>query len=335
MKLDLNTVFDAGLKVIFEENRRGDEHLAHVSHLGKCLYQTLLSRERAPEIKREGKDLQFLLKGLHDEAYIVDVLKAGLRAQYAAEGWNVLTGVVISDEDFELAGHLDIELARRDCRDCCSWLMREAPVGNAPARWVCASGNGTSCMSFAEDELHGIERRLIEIKTTQWRELWVDMGELGKPNKKGERKPIKTRVAPGPYPEPYTEHRFQAIGYCRRRPLNPDGKHMPYSVFQWDRALNGWHQYPAPGEWYDSDDEEWLELHDAWTWKIVELTAPGSDPVANGIATEAGDGRLAGRPPNDKACTYCPFVQCALNRNPKNPGFAPPILTDIQEDVFA
>lgn len=161
------------------------------------------------------------------------------------------------------------------------------------------------------------ERVIVEIKTTQWHERWEHLGEIGK---KGM--PIKTKVLPGPRPEPSITHRLQALGYARRRDIRW------YSIFQWDRALHGFHQYPGPGQWYDAEDPTWLAKHDSWTKLVLDLTDPASHPVEMGIATIDGNGQIVGKPPEDWMCGYCDYSQCARNINKNNTEHA------IEEMVF-
>ena len=264
--MDLVSVFERGALELLVSSRRGDEDEAHVSDLGKCLFQTYLRRSGAEKAEPSLRSAQLLMKGLHDEKFVMETLQRGLPARYVA----------IRPDDIreDLTGHIDIILL---------------------------------------DEATGY-RRLVEVKTTTWREkdTWLDLGEIS--GKTG--KPIKTRVrtSVGPYPKPSTAYRLQAIGYCQRQAVNTDGKHMPYTILQWDRNLNGIHQYPAPSEWYDSDEPEWLALHDKWTREVIDLTDPSKNPVAMGIAI-AGPGGLYGRPPEDWMCSYCDYTQCASNRS--------------------
>lgn len=255
--MDLVSAFERGALELLASSRRGDEHEAHVSDLGRCLYQTYLRRSGAEKAAASLRTAQLLMKGLHDEKYIMQVLARGLPGGYRF--------IRTDDIHEDLTGHIDLIIL---------------------------------------DEATGY-RRLVEIKTTTWKEGWADLGEIGK-----RGKPIKTRVPPGPYPEPSIANRLQAIGYCQRQSTNPDGKHMPYTILQWDRNLNGIHQYPARVEWYDSDEPEWLALHDDWTREVIDLTDPSKNPVAMGIAIPGPNG-LYGRPPEEWMCSYCDYTQCA------------------------
>jgi hypothetical protein len=271
--LNLCDVFESGLRRVHEDSKRGDEHLPHVSHLGKCLLQTWFSRSRFEQIEPSVRKMQLLQKGRHDEEYIAYNLAVGL-VQHLAD-W--IIDSIQSNGD--LTGHVDL-------------VLLNVKTGY---------------------------RLLIEIKTTEWRTGWLSPDECiaqGLPVAIGKRgKPIKLAVKPGPYKEVRDDHRLQALGYALRLPKNPDGKHVPYAIFQFDRNLNGFHQYPAPGEWFDAEDPVWRNKHDEQTKKVITQTDPELTPQALNIAVMRSDGKYIGQPVSEKECSFCPYAQCALNKN--------------------
>jgi len=305
VNIDLEAAFERGLIAQFEANRRNDEEAPHVSDLGQCGLAVSLRRSGAEQLPKDTRTLQLMQKGLHDEEYVVGMLAAGL----AGDGWRIIRSGVLAD-GLDLVGHLDVEIARMCC-DHNNWADLDV------FGWSCNCGP----IRTAYDDLEGIfpepvEYAYIEVKTTQWHERWEHLGEIGK-----RGLPIKTKVLPGPRPEPSVAHRLQALGYVLRRLHPGQKKPMPYAIFQHDRALNGFKQYPKAGEWYDPADAEWLARHDR-ALEIVALTAPGIDPVEAGLATINADGQLEGKAPEEWMHSYCNYFQCALNTNKLNPKHA-------------
>jgi hypothetical protein len=294
---DLCARFDIGLRIAFEESRRGDEHLAHSSHLGHCLLKTWFSRSRYPEIPKSTRTYQLLLVGLHiEKQYVVEIFRQAYAERFE-DGWNVLTEISMHEEG-ELTGHLDIEIARVKGKDG-QW----ARWSRLYEEW--REPGSSQVMVVADEE---IERRIIDVKTTEWK--WGNRGDVSA--KTG--KPIKSR---GPYPEVSVTHRLQALDYALQRPVGPDGKRAKYAIFQWDRNLNGYYQYPAPGEWFDPDNEDWLAVHAQWRQNVIDLTNPEVHPAISGIAELNENGMLVGRPPEEWQCDFCGFYQCANNKNPE------------------
>jgi len=295
---DLCARFGQGLKADFDSSRRDDEHLAHSSHLGHCLLKTWFSRSKYPEIPKSTRTYQLLLVGLHiEKSYIVNVFRKAYEA-HPEDGWQVLTEINFSEED-DLTGHLDFELARVKGKNG-QW----AHWGRLYEEWH-ESDRHCEARDVKDEE---IERLILDVKTTEWK--WANRG--AKSEKTGNE--IKSR---GPFPEASITHRLQAMDYALHRPVNLNGKHAPFAIFQWDRNLNGYHQYPAPGEWFDPDNEDWLAIHADWKRKVIELTDPSRNPVETGIATRDANGMLVGDPPEAWQCKFCPFYQCANNDNPE------------------
>jgi hypothetical protein len=198
------------------------------------------------------------------------------------EGWTIERSGTLSAMFSDLAGHLDFTLAF-----------------HAP---------------------EGIYRAVIDVKTTEWREVWEPTGELDEVT----QKPLKTKTYI-PYEDaPGRTAILQVLTYSRGLPKNPDGKHAPFAIMQHCRRSFLMAQFPGPGEYYDADDQDLLSEWIAEKGAVVEKTFPGADPVATGIATRNIVGDLMGEPPLDTynnkgvtwACRYCDFYGCARNANP-------------------
>lgn len=310
MNVDLEAAFSAGLRTNFELGRRDDGADAHASDLGKCKLAVWFRRNGHAEMKNDDRGLQMLLKGLHDEDYIVDQLSTGL----GSSGWRIIRSGTL-ELDSDLTGHLDIEIARMPCPKCEQFMALDLDT-----LFYCENCDlNEECVPD-----HTTQFAYIEIKTTQWKERWEHLGEIGK-----RGFPIKTKILPGPRSEPSRTHRLQALAYVMRRRYAGMREAMPYAIFQWDRALNGFKQYPKAGEWYDPKDPQWLALHDQETADVLSLTAPGTDPIKTGIATLNADGELEGKAPEEWMHSYCNYFQCALNTNKLNPKFS-----GATEDAF-
>jgi len=158
----------------------------------------------------------------------------------------------------------------------------------------------------------GIERRYIEIKTTEWVETWEDKpGVLTATGRQARRKVFVPRED-----GPSETHILQSGGYCLECEPNPDGKHMPFAIVQFDRRSNQVTQFPGDGDWYHPN-EPWLysQLVSAKA-EILETTAPGSDPVETGAALVNNDGELVGIPKAKWMCGYCDNALCPSLTNP-------------------
>lgn len=305
---DLKAAFRRGLAAY--DTPRGDEEAAHVSDLGGCLFKTWARRNGEPQVTRSAKTRASLQAGLRDEDWIVDRIQKGLEAE-PAEGWRIARSGVLAAES-DLVGHMDVEIARLACEDCDGWLELSTNDRMGTSVWLCGNSGCRSGLIMPYDT-KGVERKIFDVKTTEWKEDWVETGDYhpnGKPVKKRVRKPWPD--APGDMPL------LQVYGYAYRRPRNPDGTIMPYAIAQWcraslDMAVFGWHEQ---GE---STFERIARLHDQRTLEVTERTGPGVNPVAAGIAVLASSGALAGFPREPKwECAYCANAMCALNVNPDN-----------------
>jgi hypothetical protein len=297
--LNLEERWSVGLSGLLAGSRRDDERAAHSSDLGKCLLQTFFRRSGYTKFEGADRRKLLLLKGLHDEDFVLNVLEEGL----VAESWFLLRHGELSYEA-ALVGHLDCEIARAKCKNCEIFMQFDAAL----EFFTCSACHDAFGTNHAD-----VEYRLIECKTTTWFERWADLGEIGK-----RGKPIKTRIEPGPYPEPLPSQRLQALDYA----LNAREKPIPYAIFQFDRGLNGVKQYPDAGEWYDPLEPEWLEKHHKTRDLVLQKTSPGSDPIASGIAFEKEG--LTGVPPDEEEfwCKYCEYAQCTKNVSHDNPNFS-------------
>lgn len=166
-------------------------------------------------------------------------------------------------------------------------------------------------------------RCVVDIKTSEWRQTYEGTGEYGSTGKEKRRKIYL------PYDDaPGRAAILQVVGYARRLPLNPDGKHPPAAIMQYCRRSFQMAQFPSEGGWWDTDEAELVREHDEETREVLEQTAPGVDPLVAGIAMEVPSHDLTGTmlsgfPPMDTvksdgsswACMYCEFAGCARNAN--------------------
>jgi hypothetical protein len=303
---DLKAAWIKGLE--FFDTKRGDELALHVTDNGKCDFQVWGRRNGYDQIANGPKTRARLQAGLHMESFVYDRITAGL-----ADGWQIIsTGLRVTDDDGRI-GHLDALIGRSKCL-CGAWCDAIHEYADAPGEF------SVHCSACGDDAPEGddvvIQRAYFDVKTTAFKEVWVESGEFfpdtGRPIKR------KTYV---PYDDfPGAGYHFQSGGYCRMLPPNPDGKHMPYYVAAFD-----WYSKDfVPFGPFDSDEPGFVAKLDAETAHKLAVTAPGVDPVAAGIATLRLDGAMAGSPPEDTfnakgkswACGYCNFAECALNTNP-------------------
>lgn len=266
---------------------RGDELDAHLSDLGKCKFDVHSRRSGKPRVFRSVATALRLQKGLHDEKFIVDRIFEGLDP---AEGWQLMIDEVVTGE---ITGHIDMIIARAKCQlHCGSWMVRDD--AGSPVTWYCECAPQHNYKEL----MCGIERRLIEIKTTEFKKSG---GEFVPKN--GSAKET---------------HILQAGGYALELPKNPDGKHMPFAIVEYCRRSNTVCQWPAAGEWFYPDEPHianWVAQERA---EVIDLTAPGVDPVAAGIAFMDSNGLMYGSPPEKFWCRYCDNALCAMNENPDN-----------------
>lgn len=296
MDLDLKSAFELGLKSY--GGPRGDEAAAHVSDLSKCLFEVWGRRNAEPQVQRGAKSLAAMQSGLRDETWIIDRIERGL----TQDGWRVFRSGELPPES-DLTGHIDAELARAKCPVCEAWMR----LSKETRRWSCPGYCVGQVFSY-DYELIAIERSLIEVKTTEWKEEWFETGEY-----RDTGMPIKARRRV-PWPDsPKLSHRLQAMGYVQRRPRNPDGRHMPFAIIEWCRS-----SFALKVDWFDGEDPVLLALHAERTRQVIEGTGPGIDPVKAGVAFLTRSGGLSGLPREKWQCGYCSHAMCASNVSKDN-----------------
>jgi hypothetical protein len=297
--LSLKSAFEKGLQAF--DVPRGDEEAAHVSDLGKCLFDVWARRNGEPQVVRSAKTRAMLQAGLRDEDWIVDRIQKGLDP---AEGWRVAKSGVLAAES-DLVGHMDVEIARLRCFKCGNWQNL------AGDQWLCFVTGCTSGVISPYDT-EGVERKIFDVKTTEFKEQWVETGAYY-----DSGKPVKTRTRVPWDDAPGDMALLQVYGYAKRRPRNPDGSIMPIMIVQWCRAS----MQMAEFGWYSEGDRTFsriARLHEARTQEVIATTKPGSDPVQSQIAYVTASGLLAGYPRENWQCKYCSNAMCALNVNPDN-----------------
>jgi hypothetical protein len=252
---DVVAAVAAGLAA--HDKPRGDEDALHASDLGKCRL-AVWARRNGHAVPGSPEYVSFSSRSRAR-------MQAGLRdeewlmnlalAPLQAEGW----GIDRSPElpaGLDLVGHLDAVLWR--------------PVAG------------------------GIERALVEVKTTAWKECWVETDEP-----KPDGKSFYKRKVYRPYDDaPGRLATLQAGAYARRLPKNPDGHQPPFGILQMDRNT----QQMAWFGWYDAEDADLVLDEQA---ELLRLAV-----TANGMARPDGD-------PSEKwMCAYCNFGGCYRNVNP-------------------
>lgn len=283
--IDLEAAFNAGLRAF--DVPRGDELDAHASDVGKCLYDTWCRRNSKPRVKHSLATCNRLQKGLHDEPFILDRIEAGLNPE---DGWQL-----IREHRFagSITGHLDAVLARAKCPfpRCINWL-KHFPAGT----WSCSIHDhydtATGDTVWTADRLT-IERAIFDVKTTKFR--W------NKANKAYQH------TDGGP-----KEHHMKQVGtYALEMPKNPDGHAPKFAFFYQCRDTNAIAFYG----WFDPEDKWIRDMIQIERLRVIDLTAPGTDPVAGGIAIRLDENTLMGIPPEPWWCGYCDNAICPKNKS--------------------